>query len=134
MISVEIRGKEFPLCLTVAALDAINAKCGGIKNIGAFLDGIDEEGATSFSKSLCNTAWMLGLLIREGEENRLICARFDGEQTERRAVPDSAAISHLLTIASAGKYKTSVIEAVNESLTQEIEAAYPKNVKSAELE
>lgn len=132
MVEVEIRGKQFPLCLTVAALDKVNAKCGGIGGIGKFLDGTNDEGETDFSQSMCNTAWLLGLLIQEGEENRLVCARCDGEQAERRAVPDATAIGHLLTVASAKKYKMVVVAAVNESLTQEIEAANPKNGKSAE--
>lgn len=145
MAEVEIRGKKFPLCLTVAALDKINAKCGGMKGIGAFLDGkepnyimpaagTEREAGGNAGRSLCNSAWMLGLLIQEGEENRLVCARFDGEKTVRREVPDSEAISHLLTVASAKKYRLAVIEAVNESMKQEIEALYPKNVKDAELE
>ena len=143
MVEVEIRGKKFPLCLTVAALEKINAKCGGMKGIGAFLDGkeqsllIPPQGAapsetSSAGRALCNTAWMLGLLIQEGEENRLVCARFDGEKVERRAVPDTEAIGHLLTVASAQKYRLAVFEAVNESMKQEIEAVYPKNGKDAE--
>ena len=134
MVEVEIRGKPFPLCLTVAALDKINEKCGGMKNIGAFLDGKSADGSKSTTQMVVNTAWMLGLLIQEGEENRLVLARFDDEKTERRAVPDVAAISHLLTIASVNKYRTAVIDAVNESMVQEIEAVYPKNVKDAEPE
>lgn len=134
MVEVEIRGKKFPLCLTVAALDKINDKCGGMQNIAAFLDGKNDDGTTSPTRVICNTAWFLGLLIQEGEENRLQLARFDGEKTERRAVPDSGAIAHLLTVASANKYRPAVIEAVNESMSQEIEAVYPKNVKDAEQE
>ena len=143
MVEVEIRGKKFPLCLTVAALDQINAKCGGMKGISAFLDGADqifqispqrstpdEDG--NAGKAICNTAWMLALLIREGEENRFACARFDGEQAERRAVPDLDTINHLLTVASVNKYRLAVIQAVNESMKQEVEALYPKNVKDAE--
>ena len=126
MVEVEIRGKTFPLCLTVAALDEVNEKCGGLKNLTGFLNGNDDS-----SKSICNTAWMLGLLIREGEENRLIEARFAGEKTERRSVPDSAAISHLLTPGSAQQYRLAVWNAVNESMRQEIEAEYSKNAGNA---
>lgn len=143
MVEVEIRGKKFPLCLTVAALDKINAKCGGLGNISAFLDGNEpsymlhpEQAAQSekgnTGKALCNTAWMLGLLIQEGEENRLVCARLDGEKVERCAVPDAETISHLLTVASAKKCRLAVFEAVNESMKQEIEAVYPKNGNDAE--
>ena len=131
MAQVEILGKEFPLCLTVAAVDKINEKCGGLNGITKFLDG-EEDGKTNTGKALCNTAWMLGLLIQEGEENRLILSRFSGEKTERRVVPGPEAIAHLLTVASAKKYRTAVFEAVNESLKQEIEAVYQKNVESEE--
>lgn len=134
MVEVEIRGKKFPLCLTVAALDKINEKCGGMKNIGAFIDGKQPDGTHSTDQMICNTAWLLGLLIQEGEESRLVLARFDGEKAERRAVPDSAAVSHLLTVASAKKYRKAVVDAISESMSQEIEALYPKNVKDAERE
>lgn len=131
MVEVEIRGKKFPLCLTVAAVDKINEKCGGLSGITKFLDG-EENGKTNTGKAMYNTAWLLGLLIQEGEENRLILCRFDGEKAERRAVPDSEAICHLLTVASAKKYRAAVFDAINESLKQEIEAVHPKNGKSEE--
>ena len=130
MVQVEIRGKQFPLCLTVAALDEVNGKCGGLSGIPKFLDG-NENGKSDSSRAICNTAWMLALLIQEGEENRLIMARFDGEQAERRDVPDEETVRHLLTMSSARKYRAAVYEAVTESMTQEIEALYPKNGESA---
>lgn len=132
MVEVEIRGKKFPLCLTVAALDEINDKCGGIQHIGAFLDGKDSAGVANSSRVMVNTAWMLALLLREGEENRLVYAQFGGEEAKRRDVPDLEALRHLMTFATAKKYRLAVIAAVNESMVQEIEALYPKNVKSAE--
>lgn len=134
MVEVEIRGKKFPLCLTVAALDKVNEKCGGVKNIGAFLDGKQPDGTSNTAQVICNTAWLLGLLIHEGEEARFVLARFDGEKADRRVVPDSVAISHLLTVASVNKYRKAVFDAINESMSQEIEALYPKNVKDAEQE
>lgn len=127
MTQVEIRGKTFPLCLTVAALDKVNDKCGGLKGISTFLKGNGNSG-----KALCNVAWMLGLLITEGEENRLMEARFSGEKTERREVPDSTALSHLLTPAAAQHYQKAVWEAIGESMRQDIEAEYQKNAENAE--
>lgn len=132
MVEVEIFGKSFPLCLTVAALDKINEKCGGMKNIGAFLNGKGADGLASSSFAMVNTAWMLALLLHEGEENRLVLSRLAGEDAQRQAVPDHEAIVHLATIASMNKYRVAVIQAVGESMSQEIEAVYPKNVKSAE--
>ena len=131
MVEVTIRGKKFPLCLTAAALDQINAKCGGLTKIEEFLDGGKGETQQN-DRAMSNTAWMLGLLIVEGEENRLVAARFDGETTERRAVPDSEALSHLLTFAEARSFRPAVFKAINESLTQDIEAEPSKNGESAE--
>lgn len=130
MVKVTIRGKEFPLCLTVAALDKINVKCGGLNELTAWLKG---NGSTS--EAICNTAWLLGVMIEEGEENRLIEARFEKDiEVERRGVPDAEAISHLLTPGSAKRYMVDVWKAVDESLAQTIEAENPKNGENAEQE
>lgn len=132
MVEIEVRGKKFPLCLTVAALDKVNEKCGGLQHIGAFLDGKGTDGASSSSRAMANTVWLLALLLHEGEENRLVFARLGGEDAKRQDIPNQEALSHLLTVASANRYRTAVIQAVNESMVQEIEALYPKNVKDAE--
>lgn len=129
MVEVKIRGVKYPLCLTVAALDKVNQKCGGLKELSAFLNGSNDSG-----KAICNTAWMLGLLISEGEENRLMEARFTGETVKRQAVPDSDAITHLLTPGAMQEYRLAVWQAVNESMNQDIEASHSKNAENAELE
>lgn len=132
MVTVEIWGKKFPLCLTVAALDEVMDKCGGIDGIASFLDGKDETGTQGFSRMVRNTAWLLGLLIREGEENRLANARFFEPRTPAVAVPDPDTIRHLLTIKSVVKYRPAIMDAIGESLNREIEAVYPKNAESGE--
>lgn len=132
MATVNIRGKEFPLCLTVAAVDEINQKCGSIKNIGTFLDGASDKRSFDLGEATRNTAWMLALLLREGEENRLISAKFDGCDVNRSEVPDEATLGHLLTIAQALECRNAVLSAVSESLHQEIEAAHPKNAENAD--
>ena len=117
MVEVEIRGKKFPLCLTVAALDQVNERCGSLAEVSKWLSG----NGNAF-EGLCNVAWMLGLLIQEGEENRLVESRFTGEQTDRRAVPDSDAIRHLMTPGEIKSFMVPVMEAVHESVAQTIEA------------
>lgn len=142
MVKVTIRGKEFPLCLTVAGLEAANQKFGGLKNLNGFLDGkydpnqlmIPAEPKPNTAVALANRAWMLGLLITEGEENRLVCARFDGGDKTRRAVPDAEALAHLLTPGTVNQYLTAIYNAVNESLRQDIEADHSKNADHAERE
>lgn len=129
MAEVEIRGKKFPLCLTVAALDKINEKCGSLKE---FLDFL--QGGGDMNTIVINTAWALALLVAEGEENRLICAKLDGEAFERRSVPSENDIRHLLTPGAVRRYRVAVLTAVNESMRQEIEAEPSKNVDHAESE
>lgn len=142
-VTVNIRGKEFPLCLTVAALDALNDKCGGIGGIMEFLRGypadtsdMNEQQAEkanleAVSRARYNNAWMLGLLVQEGEENRLMEARFDSGDTKRRAVPGPEEMVHLLTPGQIQEYQLSVLLAVNESMKRNFEAVPSKNADQA---
>ena len=132
MVTVEIWGKKFPLCLTVAALAEVEEKCGGLDGLAAHLDGKNEAGETSLARMAIHTTWMLGVLIREGEANRIYCARFFEPKAEPVAVPDEEALRHLLTVKSALSYRPAVLKAINESLEREIEAVYPKNAESGE--
>lgn len=143
-VTVTIRGKEFPLCLTVAALDKINDQCGGLGGIMDFLRGNPEDikwlneeqlqkmAVEAASRAKYNNAWMLGLLIQEGEENRLIEAKFqdDGDR-KRRAVPGPEEMLHLLTPGQIEDYRLSVLMAVTEGLKRNLEAVPSKNVNQA---
>lgn len=129
MVEVEIRGKKFPLCLTVAALDKVNERCGGLKQLTDHLDGNGES--ISIAQ---NTTWMLALLIRGGEERRLMEAKLAGETTERNQVPDEEMLSCLLGFAEVIGIRKTVFAAINESLTQSIEASHSKNAENAEQE
>ena len=137
-VEVEIRGKKFPLCLTVAALDALNEKCGGIGGVFDFLRGdpveeaglsdaqIEQEKIAAQSRALYNNAWLLGLLITEGEENRLMEAHFDGGNTARRRVPGPEDLVHLMTPGQISSYRLEILQAVNASMRRTLEAT-PKN-------
>lgn len=131
MICVEIHNKSYPLCLTVAALDEINEKCGSISNIPAFLNGGTD---VNYDQMFENTAWLLALLLREGEENRLICEHFADniERPVRREIPDLKAIRSGCTLASIAVYRGAVLAAVSESMSQTIEAAYSKKKQNEE--
>jgi hypothetical protein len=154
-VTVTIRGKEFPLCLTVAALDKINDQCGGLGGIMDFLKGcpsgtvmlkedhLDAAGVSkeqweaekmeAASRAKCNNAWMLGLLVQEGEENRLIEARFeDGADRKRRQVPSPEDMVHLLTPGQIEGYRLSILRAVTEGMKRTFEAESSKNVDQAE--
>lgn len=127
MVKVNIRGKEFPLCLTVAALDKINDKCGELSELHGFLFGSEE-----LSKAFRNTAWLLALLLEEGEKNRVICSRFDGEHVEEINPPDCEDLCSMVTIHTMMQYRVAALQAIEQSMSQDIEASYPKNVESAE--
>lgn len=127
MVEVEIRGRKFLLCLTVAALDKINDKCGSLKDFLNFL-----QGGGDMNTIVLNTSWALALLMAEGEENRLICAELDGTEAVRQQVPDAEALSHILTPGAVQKCRMAVLTAVNESMRQDIEAEHSKNGDNAE--
>lgn len=143
MVTVNIRGKEFPLCLTAAALDALNEKCGGIGGITDFLRGYpvdtsamgeaqaERANLEAVSRARYNNAWMLGLLVQEGEENRLVEARFDGDDMKRRAVPGPEEMTHLLTPGQIEEYRLSVLLAVNDSMKRNFETVPSKNADQA---
>lgn len=138
-VTATVRAVEFPLCLTVAAVDEINARCGGLNALSAFLRGdpedtdgmTPEEKESALAAAACrarvNNAWMLGLLIREGEENRRIEAAFSGGDTAPRRVPDEREMLHLLTPGQAEGYYLPVLLAVNEGMRRTIEAQSLKN-------
>ena len=148
-IEVTIRGKVFPLCLTVAALDALEEKCEGLSGLGRFLSGdpseialleedqLEKAGVTkemwerekneAFNRSLYPNAWVLGLLIQEGEENRLMEAMFDGGDTNRRKVPGPEEMVHLLTPGQVTLYRSAVAAAVHASMKRTLEAVPSKN-------
>ena len=127
MVTAEIRGVKFPLCLTAAAVDDINDLCGGIDKLGDYISG---SGAPA--KAARNIAVVLGILVREGEENRLVEARFSGEKTDRIRVPSSDDLKHLLTPAEAIDYRPVVLQAISESLSRKMEAEPSKNAVGAE--
>lgn len=127
MVKVNIRGKEFPLCLTVAALDKINEKCGGLSELTGFLSGSGD-----LSKSFRNTAWLLALLIEEGEKNRAVCAQFDGNPVERIDLPTYEQLCSMCTVHTMMAYRGVALDAISASMHQDIEASHSKNAESAE--
>ena len=144
MVEVQILNKTYPLCLTVAALDEVTSLCGGLHRIGQFLDGEDaqymilpegEEPAQpvrNLAKMATNSLLMLDILLREGENNRIMRAQLEGVPAERRTVPDAGMLGQLLTVKSALTYRNAIMDAVAASMLREIEAEYPKNGKDAE--
>lgn len=134
-ISVEIRGETFPLCLTVEALEEISDLCGGFAALNGYLYGREpgvEKGEAG--KAYANITHILGVMVKEGEENRYMEDRWGNPKAERRLVPGAEELKHLLTPGEALRYRESVILAINEGMSQKIEAAPEKNAGGAGLE
>ena len=92
----------------------------------------EAEKLEAVSRSRVNNAWMLGLLVEEGEENRLIEAMFEeGSDRIRRAVPGPDDMVHLLTPGQAEDYRLSVLLAVKDGMKRTIETVPSKNVYQA---
>lgn len=127
-VTVDVAGKTYPLCMTVAAMDRICQQCGGLDNLGQYLAGGGDA-----AKAMANTVLALGVLIQEGEEHRLMLAEcYGGDSQPRRKVPGPEQLQHLFTPAAVQAYQMAVMEAVNASMHQEVEAEPQKNAESAE--
>lgn len=117
-VLVKIRDREYPLCMTVHAFAAIVDAGGGLEKLGNFLSGNGDA-----AKAIENTAYALGTLIREGEENRRITAECFGDgDAKPRKVPGPKDICSLLTPAEIMPLRDIVLRAIFRSMDQQMEA------------
>lgn len=128
MVNAVIQGRKLPLCLTVAALDDLAARDVRLADVAGLLDA---KKVGSVDELASNTTWLLGVLVREGEENRLVTEAFATGGGDRRRVPTGEELAHLMTPAQALGYRVCVMQAIAESMTQDVEAAHEKNGESA---
>ena len=127
-VLVKIRDREYPLCMTGHAFAAIVDAGGGLEKLGNFLSGNGDA-----AKAIENTAYALGTLIREGEENRRIAAECFGDgDAKPRKVPGPKDICSLLTPAEIMPLRDVVLRAIFRSMDQQMEAEPSKNGASAE--
>lgn len=128
MANVTIKGREYPLCLTVAGLDALKARGYSLGDISGLLR---IEAGSTMDDVAERATWLLSILIHEGEANRAY-SESDGAGVVLRQVPDLNALRRMLTPAQAVGMLVPMMQAVSESLHQDIEAAPPKNADQAE--
>ena len=126
MASITINGREYPLCLTVAALDDLKSRGYGLRDISKIVQPAEGESVDDVAE---RTVWMLSILIREGEMHRCILA---GEG-RAQSVPGYDLLARIMTPGRAMASLGIVIQAITESMHQEIEAAPPKNADRAGL-
>lgn len=119
MQTVELLGVEFPLCLTVAAVERLAEKglrLGDIVRLYTTGEGRDIQDCVE------NTLWLLEVLMQGGQDNGLI----RGE-----TIPDHPSLDdlrHLLTPGSVlHTIHPRVVAAVNEGLCRTVEADHAKN-------
>lgn len=114
--------------MTVEAFSRITQACGGLDKLGNYLDGNGDIG-----KMISNTAFILAILLQEGEENRRMVASFyaDGD-TEARKTPTELELRSLLMPRQLVQLRPGIMAAINESMKQEVEAAPAKNGDGAE--
>lgn len=137
-ITVTLVGNEYPLCLTVAALDEINALCGGLENLGNYMAGAPADAAEAEKKVIdagraaMAIAQVLGILIAAGEENRQVLAALNGEICEARDVPNELEVPHLMRPADIIPCQKAVLEVIAQGMEQTVEVDTSKNAESAE--
>lgn len=111
-----IAGREYPLCLTVAAMDELDAAGYGINDICRLLT--PDEGL-SVEQLVKNAVWLLDILLREGEQNRHCLA---GAGDELKIVPTLEELCHMLTPIEALTLRPALMDATMASITVAVEA------------
>lgn len=131
-VTVNIGGQEYTLVMTVEALRQLTERCGGMDKLTAFLLGKGADGKIDAAATIVNTGYALGILIQEGEEYRLMEAACYGsvDTKPRRRVPGPDELKHFLTPGNIRRYQKPVMDAVQASMEQEVEAEPEKNVES----
>lgn len=115
-VFARIAGMEYPLCLTVAALDELDTAGYGINDICRLLT--PDEGLT-VEQIAKNVVWLLDILLREGEQNRH-CLADAGD--ELLPVPTLEELCHMLTPIDAMNLRPALMEATMASITVAVEA------------
>ena len=119
MQTVELLGAEFPLCLTVAAVERLQGKglrLGDIAQLYTTGEGRDIQTCVE------NTLWLLEVLMQGGQDNGLI----RGE-----TIPDHPSLDDLRHLMTPGQglhhILPQVVMAVNDGLGRTAEADHEKN-------
>lgn len=116
LVFASIAGRDYPLCLTVAAMDELDTAGYGINDICRLLT--PDEGLT-VEQIAKNAVWLLDILLREGEQNRH-CLADAGDELKR--VPTLEELCHMLTPIEALKLRPALMDATMASITVAVEA------------
>lgn len=119
---IDLHGKRYPLCLTVAANEKINDAFGGLK-------GMSEAMKQDSSKALGLYSDLLHILMEGGENRQKALAWLSGETAACDPVPPKDILMSLLCIADISAYKAKIMEAIalSSRATVEVEPDNSKN-------
>lgn len=124
---VSIHGKQYPLCLTVAANEKLNDTYGGMKNLIAGVKNDSQKAASSY-------VGLLHILLEGGANRQKALAWISGAAAEVEPVPDLETLQDLLSIADVAEYKGAILEAlaVSSMATVETEPDESKNADTTQ--
>ena len=115
-VFASIAGREYPLCLTVAAVDELDTAGYGINDICRLLTPDEGLPVEQVAK---NAVWLLDILLREGEQNRH-CLADGGDELKR--VPTLEELCHVLTPIEALNLRPALLNATMASISVAVEA------------
>lgn len=124
---IELYGKKYPLCLTVAAQERANAEFGGVKQMLKDMQGTDDQ-------ILSSTIKLTHLLMCGGRDRAKALAWMSGEKSDTPTVPDCELMRELMTMKDIADCQQKVFEAIraSNSRTVEAEPVKEKNVNTTQ--
>lgn len=116
MTTIKIAGQEYPLALTLGAMEQLDEMCGGIENAAKVFDG------KKMGQIVETLVKMLGILIRGG------CDYMAAEGQDAPKAPNDNAIKSGLLPRDIPAAKTALFQAMADSMGRTVDVEPdPKN-------
>lgn len=109
MTTIKIAGQEYPLALTLGAMEQLDEMCGGIENAAKVFDG------KKMGQIVETLVKMLGILIRGG------CDYIAAEGQDAPKAPNEAAIKAGLLPRDIPAAKTALFQAMADSMGRTVD-------------
>lgn len=119
MITVDVNGKSYPLCLTVDVAEAFENK---YESLGNIISGYTGKSTVQAFKELL---WQLAKLMKGGRDYAALFSKDSPEPLTEKE------LGILLPISKLGELQKITLSAISDGLTREVETEpEPKNVKT----
>lgn len=109
MVTYRIKGKDFPMALTLKAMDELDQQYGGIENLPEAFDGKTAMGLLSICVD------MLIILMKGGRDYQI---EMEGQAED---VPSKETLACLLMPKDIAEIKTAIFASIKESMNHEVE-------------